>query len=111
MRKYKIGNSVFLANGRWEAWVLAYRLVIENSLLRRLLEITISTKQSWRCILMEYKLLGTDSLLKEIACVVVQAADDGRKKLNNDEQEHVIKMTKRMVKEYKRQISEDRKSF
>ncbi len=60
---------------------------------------------------MEYKLLGTDSLLKEIAEIVVQATDDGRDKLNNDEQEHVIKMTKRMVKEYKRQISEDRKSF
>ncbi len=61
---------------------------------------------------MEYRLLGTDSLLKEIAGVVVQAADDGRAKLTNDEQEHVIKMTKRMVKEYKRQISEsDRKSF
>jgi len=61
---------------------------------------------------MEYKLLGTDSLLKEIAGVVVQAADDGRDKLNNDEQEYVIKMTKRMVKEYKRQFSQlDRKSF
>ena len=55
---------------------------------------------------MEYKLIGTDSLLKEIAGVVVQAVDDGREKLNNDEQEHVIKMTKRMVKEYKRQFSE-----
>ncbi len=61
---------------------------------------------------MEYKLLGTDSLLKEIAGVVVQAADDGRDKLNNDEQDYVIKMTKRMVKEYKRQFSESsRKSF
>ena len=61
---------------------------------------------------MEYRLVGTDSLLKEIAGVVVQAADDGRDKLNNDEQEFVIKMTKRMVKEYKRQLSElDRKSF
>ncbi len=61
---------------------------------------------------MEYKLLGTDSLLKEIAGVVVQAADDGREKLNTDEQEHVIKMTKRMVKEYKKQLFElDRKSF
>jgi len=61
---------------------------------------------------MEYRLVGTDSLLKEIAGVVVQAADDGREKLNNDEQEFVIKMTKRMVKEYKRQFSElDRKSF
>ncbi len=57
---------------------------------------------------MEYKLLGTDSLLKEIAGVVVQAADDGRDKLNDDEQQHVIKMTKRMVKEYKKQFS-DRK--
>ena len=55
---------------------------------------------------MEYKLLGTDALLKEIAGVVVQAADDGRNKLSDDEQEHVIKMTKRMVKEYKRQFSE-----
>jgi len=61
---------------------------------------------------MEYRLVGTDSLLKEIAGVVVQAADDGRDKLNSDEQEHVIKMTKRMVKEYKKQLSElDRKSF
>ncbi len=61
---------------------------------------------------MEYRLVGTDSLLKEIAGVVVQAADDGREKLNNDEQEFVIKMTKRMVKEYKKQHSElDRKSF
>ena len=61
---------------------------------------------------MEYKLLGTDSLLKEIAGVVVQAADDGREKLNDDEQEHVIKMTKRMVKEYKKQVSEsDKKSY
>ncbi len=61
---------------------------------------------------MEYRLVGTDSLLKEIAGVVVQAADDGRDKLNNDEQEHVIKMTKRMVKEYKKQLFElDRKSF
>ncbi len=61
---------------------------------------------------MEYRLVGTDSLLKEIAGVVVQAADDGRNKLNNDEQEHLIKMTKQMVKEYKKQRSElDRKSF
>ena len=61
---------------------------------------------------MEYKLLGTDSLLKEIAGVVVQAADDGREKLNDDEQQHVIKMTKRMVKEYKKQLSEsDKKSY
>ena len=61
---------------------------------------------------MEYKLLGTDSLLKEIAGVVAQAADDGRVKLNYDEQDHVIKMTKRMVKEYKKQLSEsDRRSF
>ncbi len=31
---------------------------------------------------MEYKLLGTDSLLKEIAGVVVQAAEQGRDELN-----------------------------
>ena len=55
---------------------------------------------------MEYKLLGTDSLLKEIAGVVVQAADDGRDKLNDDERQHVIKMTKQMVKEYKKQLAE-----
>jgi len=61
---------------------------------------------------MEYRLVGTDSLLKEIAGVVVQAADDGRNKLSNNEQEHLIKMTKQMVKEYKKQRSElDRKSF
>jgi len=55
---------------------------------------------------MEYRLLGTDSLLKEIAGVVVQVADDGRDKLNDNEQEHVIKMTKRMVKEYKKELTE-----
>ena len=61
---------------------------------------------------MEYKLVGTDSLLKEIAGVVVQAADDGREKLNNEEQEFVIKMTKRMVKEYKKQVSDsDKKRY
>ncbi len=37
MRKYKIGNTVFLATGRWEAWALAYRLGIEDLLVRRLL--------------------------------------------------------------------------
>ncbi len=56
---------------------------------------------------MEYKLVGSDSLLKEIAGVVVQAADDGRDKLNSDEQEFVIKMTKQMVKEYKKQLGSD----
>ena len=61
---------------------------------------------------MEYRLLGTDSILKEIAGVVVQAADDGRDKLNSDEQEHVTKMTKKMVKEYKKQLSEsNRKAY
>jgi hypothetical protein len=61
---------------------------------------------------MEYRLLGTDSILKEIAGVVVQAADDGRDKLNSDEQEHVTKMTKQMVKEYKKQLSEsNRKAY
>jgi hypothetical protein len=61
---------------------------------------------------MEYRLLGTDSLLKEIGTTVVQAADDGRDKLNHEEQEFVIKMTKQMVKEYKKQLSElDRESF
>ena len=61
---------------------------------------------------MEYKLVGTDSLLKEIAGVVVQAADDGREKLNDEEQEFVIKMTKRMVKEYKKQVSDsDKKRY
>lgn len=55
---------------------------------------------------MEYRLVGPDSLLKEIAGTVVQAADDGRDKLNSDEQEFVIKMTKQMVKEYKKQLSE-----
>ncbi len=33
---------------------------------------------------MEYRVLGTDSLLKEIAGVVVQAADHGRDKLNDN---------------------------
>lgn len=35
MREYKISNTVFKANGRWEAWALAYRLGIKNLLVKR----------------------------------------------------------------------------
>ena len=54
---------------------------------------------------MEYKVLGTDSLLQEIGGLVLQAADDNRDELNKEEQEYIINMTKKMVKEYKKEAS------
>ena len=56
---------------------------------------------------MEYKLVETDSILKEIGTTVANAAKGGRKELNKDEEEFVIKMTKKMIKEYKTKFSEE----
>ena len=54
---------------------------------------------------MAYSLIHNDSLLGEILAVVEHAADDGRDKLNENEIEFVVSMTKRMVKEYKGQFN------
>ncbi len=55
---------------------------------------------------MEYKLLGTDSLLKEIAGVVVQAADQGRDELNWEEIEFIKKYANRLVKEANMELAD-----
>jgi len=54
---------------------------------------------------MAYSLIHNDSLLGEILAVVENAVDDGRDKLNENEIEFVVSMTKRMVKEYKGQFN------
>ena len=54
---------------------------------------------------MSYSLIHNDSLLGEILAVVEHAADNGRDKLNENEIEFVVSMTKRMVKEYKGQFN------
>ena len=54
---------------------------------------------------MSHSLIHADSLLGEILAVVEHAADNGRDKLNENEIEFVVSMTKRMVKEYKGQFN------
>ncbi len=54
---------------------------------------------------MSSSLIYTDSLLGEILAVVEHAADNGRDKLNENEIEFVVSMTKRMVKEYRGQFN------
>ncbi len=54
---------------------------------------------------MAYCLVHNDSLPGEILAVVEHAADDGRDKLNENEIEFVVRMTKRMVKEYRGQFN------
>ncbi len=54
---------------------------------------------------MSYSLIHNDSLLGEILAVVQHAVDDGRDRLNENEIEFVVSMTKRMVKEYKGQFN------
>ena len=56
-------------------------------------------------LLMKYQLINNDSLLREILSVVEHAVDEGRNELNDKEIEFVERMTKRMVMEYKRQLS------
>jgi len=55
--------------------------------------------------LIKYQLINNDSLLREILSVVEHAVDEGRNELNDKETEFVERMTKRMVKEYKKQLS------
>ncbi len=54
---------------------------------------------------MAFSLIHDNSLLGEILAVVQHAVDDGRDKLNENEIEFVVSMTKRMVKEYKGQFN------
>ncbi|MCH7968495.1 MAG: hypothetical protein IH841_04535 [Thaumarchaeota archaeon] len=54
---------------------------------------------------MKYQLINNDSLLREILSVVEHAVDEGRNELNDKEIEFVQRMTKRMVMEYKKQLS------
>ncbi len=54
---------------------------------------------------MSYSLIHNDSLLGEILAVVEHAVDDGRDRLNENEIEFVVSMTKRMVKDYKDQFN------
>ena len=54
---------------------------------------------------MSSSLIYADSLLGEILAVVEHAADNGRDKLNENEIEFVVSMTKRMVKEYEGQFN------
>ncbi len=54
---------------------------------------------------MAYSLIHSDSWLGEILAVVKHAVDEGRDKLNENEIEFVVSMTKRMVKEYKGQFN------
>ncbi len=56
-------------------------------------------------LLMKYQLINNDSLLREILSVVEHAVDEGRNELNDKEIEFVQRMTKRMVMEYKKQLS------
>ncbi len=53
---------------------------------------------------MAYSLIHNDSLLGEIIAVVEHAVDDGRDRLDENEIEFVVSMTKRMVKDYKGQF-------
>jgi len=54
---------------------------------------------------MKYQLINNDSLLREILSVVEHAVDEDRNELNDKEIEFVERMTKRMVNEYKKQLS------
>jgi len=54
---------------------------------------------------MKYQLINNDSLLREILSVVEHAVDEGRNELSDKETEFVERMTKRMVMEYKKQLS------
>ena len=57
-------------------------------------------------LLMKYQLINNDSLLREILSVVEHAVEEGRNELNDKEIEFVERMTRRMIKEYKKQLSE-----
>ncbi len=55
---------------------------------------------------MEYGAVGTDPLLIEIGAVVMHLVDEGRSELNAEEIEYITRITKRMVKETRMQLSQ-----
>ncbi len=55
---------------------------------------------------MESLIFGTDSLLIEIGAVVMHTVDEGRSEFNAEEIEYITRITKRMVKETKMELSE-----
>ncbi len=55
---------------------------------------------------MEYGIVGTDPLLIEIGAVVMHLVDEGRNDLNAEEIEYITRITKRMVKETRMQLSQ-----
>jgi hypothetical protein len=48
--------------------------------------------------------IGSKTLAYEINTVVQNAADDGRDHLNDDEANHLIKISERLVKEYVKEL-------
>jgi hypothetical protein len=55
---------------------------------------------------MKCQVFGTDALLIEIGAVVMHTVDEGRREFNAEEIEYITRITKRMVKETKMQLSE-----
>ncbi len=55
---------------------------------------------------MEYQVFSTDSLLVEIGAVVMNTVDEGRSELNAEEIEYITRITRRMVKETKMELSQ-----
>ncbi len=55
---------------------------------------------------MECKLVSTDTILSEINAVIGHAAENGRDEINAEEIEYITRITKRMVKETKMELSE-----
>ncbi len=55
---------------------------------------------------MENQVFGTDSLLIEIGAVVMHTVDEDRNELNAEEIEYITRITSRMIKETKMQLSQ-----
>ena len=55
---------------------------------------------------MEYQVFSTDSLLVEIGAVVMNTVDEGRSELNAEEIKYITRITRRMVKETKMELSQ-----
>jgi hypothetical protein len=48
--------------------------------------------------------IGSKTLAYEISMVVQNAVDDGRNHLNDDEANHLIKISEKLVQEYVREL-------
>ncbi len=55
---------------------------------------------------MENQIFGADSLLIEIGAVVMHTVDEDRNELNAEEIEYITRITQRMIKETKMQLSQ-----